>query len=289
MIDCRYVLITPARNEEAYIEKTIQAVISQTVLPEKWVIVSDGSTDQTDNIVEKYLGRYGFIELLRVQGDNERNFGSKVRAIHKAHGLLTDTEYEFIGNLDADITFGVDYYELILHKFTVNIRLGIAGGFIHEKEKEEFVRRPFNDIGAVPNAIQLFRRECYEETGGFIALRYGGEDSYSEVMARADGWEVESFPDIKVMHHRRTLAAEGHLEGAFRQGKMDYDLGSSLIFELLKCIARTKIKPYGKYAGYRFAGFISRYFAKEKRGVSKEFIKKLRSEQYSKIINIFSN
>jgi len=289
MTDYRYVLITSARNEEAYIEKTMQAVISQTIPPEKWIIASDGSTDQTENIVRKYANEWDFIELLCVQGDRNRNFGSKVRAIHKALELLVDTGYEFIGILDADISFGTDYFELIFNKFRENNLLGIAGGFIHEEEKGEFIPRPFNSTGAVPNAVQLFRRECYEETGGFVALKYGGEDSYSEVMARAAGWEVESFPGIKVLHHRHTLAAEGRLEGAYREGKMDYGLGSSIIFEILKCIGRTKVKPYGIFAGCRFAGFISRYLVKEQRGVSGEFIKKLRSEQYSKIISIFLN
>jgi glycosyltransferase involved in cell wall biosynthesis len=284
-----YVLITPARNEEAYIEKTIQAVISQTILPEKWIIASDRSTDRTDDIVAKYANEWDFLELLRVEGDNERNFGSKVRAIHKAASLLAYTHYEFIGNLDADISFGSDYFESILDKFRDNSRLGIAGGSIYEEVKGEFIPRPFNGSGEVPNAVQLFRRECYEQTGGLVALRYGGEDSYSEVIARAAGWEVESFPGIKVFHHRRTLGAEGLLKGGFRQGKMDYDLGSCVLFELLKCIARAKVKPYGLYSGYRFAGFISSYIAKEQRGVPREFIKKLRSEQYGKIKNIFSD
>jgi glycosyltransferase involved in cell wall biosynthesis len=283
-----YVLITPARNEEAYIEKTIQAVISQTVLPEKWIIASDGSTDRTDDIVAKYAGVWDFIELLRVQGDSGRNFGSKVRAIHKAQELLAQTDYQFFGILDADTSFGPDYYELILNKFMADSRLGISGGFRYEEEKGEFVSRPFNSTDSIPNAFQLFRRKCYEEIGGFIPLRYGGEDWYSEVSARSLGWKVAAFPEIKVLHHRRTLGAEGQLKGGFRQGKMDYDLGSSVIFELLKCAARAKVKPYGLYAVYRFAGFISRYFAKEKRGVSGEFVKRLRSEQYVKIINLFS-
>jgi glycosyltransferase involved in cell wall biosynthesis len=285
----KYALITPARNEEAFIERTIQSVISQTILPEVWVIVSDGSTDRTDKIVKSYMKKYKFISLARRDGDDLRNFGSQVRAFNAGFKKLNGLEYDFIGNLDADVSFQTDYYETILKRFDARPRLGLAGGIIFEENNGRFVPRLNNRTYSVAHAVQLFRRSCFEDIGGYVPLRYGGSDSYAETTARFKGWEVQAFPELPVYHHKPTLTAEGMLIGGFRQGKMDYNLGCSIIFELLKCISRTKVKPYGIYAGYRFAGFISRYFAKEQRGVSKEFIKKLRNEQYSKIMNIFSN
>jgi glycosyltransferase involved in cell wall biosynthesis len=285
----KYVLITPARNEEAFIERTIQSVISQTILPEVWVIVSDGSTDRTDKIVKSHMKKYKFISFVRRDGDDLRNFGSQVRAFNAGFRKLNGLEYDFIGNLDADVSFQSDYYEAILKKFSDCPRLGLAGGFIFEESNGKFGSRRYNRTYSVAHAVQLFRRSCFEDIGGYVPLRYGGSDSYAEATARFKGWNVKAFPELPVYHHKPTLTAEGMLMGGLRQGKMDYDLGSSIIFELLKCIARTKVKPYGIYAGYRFAGFISGYFAKEKRGVPKEFIMELRSEQYSKIMNIFSN
>jgi hypothetical protein len=285
MLSSNYVLITPARNEEDYIEKTIQSVISQTVLPMKWIIVSDGSTDKTDDIVGRYLEKYPFIDLLRRKGDPRRNFGSQVHAINAGYEKLQGLEYDFIGNLDADVSFPPDYYETLLKRFSARPRLGLGGGCIYEEQKGQFKSRGGNRTSSVPHAIQLFRRCCFEEIGGYVPLKYGGPDWHAEVMARLKGWEVESFVDLPVNHHKPTLTAEGKLKGGFRQGRMDYSLGSNPFFEVIKCLVRVRLKPYGLYSVCRLAGFVWGYVIREERPVSAEFMKFLREEQISKITN----
>jgi len=283
-----YVLITPARNEEAYIEKVIQSVTCQTIPPEKWIIVSDGSTDRTDEIVNKYVEKYDFIKLLSIKGDAQRNFGSKVRAFNTGYEQLKHIEYEFIGNLDADISFVPDYYERILNKFQQNPKLGLAGGFIYEEYNDKFKSRLFNSVRSVPHAIQFFRGECYELIGGFIPLRYGGVDWCAEVMVRMKGWQVESFPEIKVFHHRHTGTSDGKLRGIFREGIRAYSVGSHPLFEIFKCLSRFKGKPYLVYGLFRTAGFIWGYFRREKRMVSDEFVKHIRREQMQRLQSLFS-
>ncbi len=283
----RYVLITPARNEQAYIANTIISVITQTIKPVKWVIVSDGSTDETDSIVKKYAAENGFIHLLKREGDPRRNFGSQVRAIQAGSRLLEGIEYDFFGNLDADISFGPDYYEKVLAKFRQHPKLGLAGGFVHEQVDNEFQSRKFNSENSVPHAIQLFRRRCYEDVGGYIPLKYGGPDWHAEVMARMKGWEVRSFPEIKVFHHRRTLGADGVLTGGYRQGMMDYSLGSSALFEIVKCLIRFGYRPYFLYGACRLAGFAAACLKREQRMVSREFVSFLQSEQRARLVNIF--
>lgn len=280
-----YVLITPARNEEAYIEKTIQAVISQTILPLKWVIVSDGSTDRTDEIVGRYLNKHPYISLLRRKGDLQRNFGSQVHAINAGYEKMQGLEYDFIGNLDADVSFQRDYYETILKRFQNDVRLGLAGGDIHEKNKGQFKARARNRPTSVAHAIQLFRRECFEDIGGYIPLKYGGPDWYAEVMARKKMWHVQSFPDLPVLHHKPTLTAEGRVKGGFRQGRMDYSLGSSPLFEVFRCLIRVGSRPYGLYAAIRMSGFMWGYIVREDRPVPNDFIKYLRKEQSNKIVS----
>src|SRR6266581_1528242 len=127
-MEALYVLVTPARNEAGYIRKTIESVVSQTRRPMRWIIVSDGSTDGTDQIVNEYSAKHQYIRLLRIDGDTERNFGSKVRAIRAGVGLLESLPYEFTGILDADISFGPTYYESVLRRFQENSRLGLCGG-----------------------------------------------------------------------------------------------------------------------------------------------------------------
>lgn len=281
MLNKSYVLITAARNEEAYIEKTIKSIINQTMLPEKWVIVSDGSTDCTDEIVNEYAKVYDFIKLLHINREGKRNFGAMADAFNEGSKMLKQIRYEFIGSLDADISFEPDYYERVLEKFQMNIRLGLAGGFIYEKYKGEFKSRRFNSLSSVPHAIQLFRRECYESFGGYIPLKYGGTDWCAEVMARMKGWHVEVFPELRVFHHRHTSATSP--KDSFRQGLKDYSIGSHPLFEVFKCIYRIKGKIFLISASLRMVGFLWGYMKIEKRIVSDKFIKYLRKEQIQRL------
>src|SRR6185503_9927379 len=123
----RYVLVTPARNEARFIEMTIRSVIAQTVRPAKWVIVSDGSTDGTDEIVQKYLNDHDWVELVKLPERAERNFAAKVTAFNQGYARVAGLQYEVIGNLDADVSFEPDYLEFLMTKFAANPRLGVAG------------------------------------------------------------------------------------------------------------------------------------------------------------------
>jgi glycosyltransferase involved in cell wall biosynthesis len=249
----KYVLVTPAHNEEAFIEKTIRSVAHQSIAPAKWIIVSDRSTDGTDEIVRHYAKQYDFLHLLRIEGNAERWFGGQVRAFCAGYEQLRGMEYEFIGNVDADVTFGSDYYENILRRFQQNSKLGIAGGFIYEKDDGDFKSRNFNSARSVANAVQLFRRECYEMTGGYMPLQYGGHDWVIEVAARMKG--------------------------------MDYAVGSHPFFEFVKCLRRIKARPYFLGGLFRMAGFVWGYVRREERIVSHELVRYLRDEQVTRVLN----
>lgn len=287
MVKIEYVIITPARNEEAYIERTIQSVVSQKVLPKKWVIVSDGSTDRTDKIVSGYAERHDFIQLLQKSRDSKRNFGAQVHAINAGYKQFGDIDFQFIGNLDADVSFEPDYYERMLEKFQQNPQLGLAGGVIHEKYNGEFKSRPYNSVRSVAHAVQLFRRECYEAIGGYIPLKYGGPDWYAEVMARMKGWQVESFPELRVLHHRQTASAGGIMQGRFCEGLRAYSIGSHPLFEVLKTIRRIRANPYVIGSLVRLGGFIWGYCRREDRMVSDTFIEYIRKEQMQRLKSHF--
>lgn len=279
-----YVLITAARNEEKYIEKTIKAVINQTVLPKKWVIVSDNSTDKTDEIINKYEKKYNFIKLIQNKGDDKRNFGSQVKAINKGYEFIKNLDYDYIGNLDADISFESDYYEKIISCLIKNKKLGLAGGFVYEENNGEFNVKHTRSLNSVPHAIQLFKREVFEKIGGYIELKYGGPDWCAEVMVRMNNWEVRSFKEIPVYHLKPILTGEGLLKGAFRQGLMDHSLGAHPIFQILKCLSMIFYKPLFLYSFTRIYGFIIGYIKNEKRAVSKDFINFLRKEQIDRLL-----
>ena len=122
-----YVLITPARNEAATIELTLKSVVGQTVRPVRWVIVSDGSTDGTDEVVNKYATQHDWIELVRMPERKERHFAGKVHAFNAGYAKVKNLKYELIGSLDGDISFDQDYFAFLLDRFSEVPRLGLAG------------------------------------------------------------------------------------------------------------------------------------------------------------------
>src|SRR6204780_1487083 len=128
-----YVLVTPARNEEALIEKTIQSVIAQTVLPTKWAIVNDGSTDNTESIVSRYAANHPWIELVNLPAHRDRSFAGKVHAFNAGQERVKDLDYEVIGNLDSDVSLDPDHFEFLLAKFQNEPRLGVAGTIFREE------------------------------------------------------------------------------------------------------------------------------------------------------------
>lgn len=286
----RYVLVTAAYNEEALIERLITSVVSQVLLPQRWIIVSDGSTDRTDEIVRDYTGRYPFIQLFRITEDHPRNFAAQANAINAGFDQLKDCDYDYIGNLDADVSFESTYFEQLIIHFENDRKLGLVGGSICEECRGEFRPRMGNRAYSVANAVQLFRRECLETLGGrYCILQYGGHDSHAEVTARMKGWHVQTFSELKVFHHRPTGAGAGLWRHSFRQGLMDYSIGVHPLFEVVKLLARVLRQPYVPAALLRLIGFSYAYCRGEKRPVSKEFMEFLRKEQLERLRALYTS
>ena len=284
-----YVLITSARNEARYIAKTIESVLEQTVLPTRWIIVSDGSTDNTDTIVDRHCQACSFLTLVRRSADTQRSYRSKVQAIWEGYEELRSAEYEFIGILDADVSFEPNYYELVLKEFDANPKLGIGGG-VKVEEGELFSSAPGSVERFVPGSIQLFRRECYEEIGGLWALKYGGEDTAALEMAMLRGWEVRSFPNVVVRHHRRTgTEGNGIFLARLRHGLEDYSVGYHPLFEASKCVRRVAEPPYLLGSLMRMSGYLWGALTKQERELPAEFIKHLRTQQVRRLLGVLTN
>jgi glycosyltransferase involved in cell wall biosynthesis len=279
----QYVLVTPARNEEAYIEKTIESVIAQTVMPQKWVIVSDNSTDSTDGIVRKYAQEHSFIQLVRKDGEEKRTFSSKVYAFRTGYEHVQDTGHDFIGMLDADVSFAPDYYENILKKFDGDKKLGVAGGVRYDLCNGKFVKVlcAKNSVGG---PYQLFRRHCFEQIEGFTPIAIGGEDAVAEIKARMYGWRVESFPEFVIYHYRATgSATKGPLGAAFQDGKKCYLLGYHPLFQIVKSIYRMQNSPRIFGGLFLMAGYFYAMLRRLEKAVPEEVVTFLHTEQQSRI------
>ncbi len=283
MNNFKYIIITPAKNEEKYIEKTILSVINQTVLPLKWVIVDDGSTDSTSDIVKRYLKDHAFIKLVQKEKTDTRNFGNKVFAIREGFKEISNLDYNFYCNLDADVSFEPDYFERLLKKFEINPKLGICGGKVYDLVNNHFIKQQSGE-NSVAGPIQFFRKECYIEINGYTFSKVGLVDAIAEVTARMRGWETKTFPEIVVKHHRRTSSENNNnYKIALREGKTDYHLGYHPSWHLLRSVARIGTPPIILGSILRTFSFAKCYWVKEKRTVNKEFINFIRKEELNKI------
>jgi biofilm PGA synthesis N-glycosyltransferase PgaC len=273
-----YALITPARNESGFIEETILAVARQTIKPVKWVIVSDGSTDGTDEIVEKYVRQYAWIELIRMPERSERHFGGKAMAFNAGFEKLRRISFEIIGNLDADLTFGPDYFEFLIGQFAQDRNLGVAGTPFREgivQYNYHFSRKEH-----VSGACQLFRLECFKAIGGYLPRKEGGVDLVAVVTARMKGWRTETFTGRHSIHLRPQGAAGPHfLKYAFKSGYGDYILGVHPLWQFFRSCYQMSIRPIFINGLLLLSGYFWALVTRPERPVSGEFVQFRRKEQ----------
>ena len=282
----KYVLITPAHNEERFIAKTLDSMVSQTLLPERWIIVDDGSTDGTAEIVGNYVNRYAWMELIQRHQRPDRNFAGKVHAFNAGLERVRSVEYDVIGNLDGDLSFPPDYLEFLIRKFSDDPQLGVAGTPFTEDRGYDSARDSFEGENHVAGGCQLFRRECFEEIGGYIPNPAGGIDWIAVTTARMKGWKTRSFRE-KRFHHYRSLGTAGKSGWAasFSYGEKDYYLGGSPLWQLFRVVYRSKKRPLDGAA--LLGGYCWAAAKRTGRPVSRELIHFHRREQMKKLRSIF--
>jgi len=282
-----YVIVTPAFNEAAYIERTIESVLHQTVRPVRWVVVDDGSTDQTPQIVQRYARQYDWMRYLRRERvPGQAYYASNVYAIQEGLQSLAEIEYEFLAILDADISLPCDYYEAIISRFRDDPLLGIASG-VYENLINGRRHPVLHDRQSTPKAIMVLRRACFEDIGGLLPLPCGGEDTCACVMARIKGWKAWSFPDVEVLHHRPTGtgSAKSILCARFKQGLADCGVGSHPLFVLAKTLRRcVRERPYLIGGVLRLLGFAYGCLCGIRREVPIDVVRFLRREQLLRLL-----
>lgn len=284
----KYILITAARNEEAFISRTLDSVIAQTQVPERWVIVDDGSSDRTAEIVEERVKKFPWITLVRNPKREGRNFAAKADAVNTALAQSQKLEFTVLGNLDADTSFAPDYMEFLMQKFSADPRLGVAGTPFTQEGGYDSTRDSFEGENFVAGPIQLFRRECFKEIGGYTASPAGGVDWIAVMTARLKGWTTRSFADKRYHHHRLMGTAEkSPVAALFSYGQKDYYLGGSPLWQLFRVNYRLLKKPYVVGGSALFLGYVWAAVKRVKRPVSSELMQFHRQEQMKKLRGIF--
>ena len=288
----RYVLVTPARDEARYIRKTLEAMIHQTVLPLRWVIVSDGSTDGTDDIVKEYASKVDWITLLRMPERRERHFAGKVGAFQAGYEQVKHLEYDVIGNLDGDSSFEPDYIEYLLRQFAADPKIGAAGTNYIEDEWDQGLKHDyrFSNIEDVTGQCQLFRKECFEAIGGYKPSKIGGIDLIATISARMAGWQTRVFTDKLLFHHRQQGTAEFFKYTVeWSNGRKDYLFGSHPVWEICRAGYRLTKKPVILGGCLLFLGYLWAMIRYPKPNVTPELVCFRRREQMQRLKRILRN
>lgn len=264
-----YIIITPVRNEEHNIEKTIVSVLAQTALPRQWIIVDDGSEDRTAEIIDRYVFKHPWIYLIRRTDRGCRKLGGGViEAFNMGLSEVCELNWKYIAKLDGDLQLPPDYFERLMEMFISDSELGIASGVYQEQSNgiwSEIKMPSYHAAGA----SKLYRRETFERINGLVENQ--GWDTIDEIKAMNNGWKTKHFETIKFKH----LKKEGSSLGAFFtnrfHGKIYYKTGGGILFFFAKIFHRTLFGKPPVLAGVLLAtGYLEALLSSEPRMVSRE-------------------
>jgi poly-beta-1,6-N-acetyl-D-glucosamine synthase len=277
----RYVVITPVRDEEEFVGSTIEVVCRQTVRPAEWVIVNDGSTDRTGEIIDQYAARFPWIRAIhRTNRGFRKSGGGVVEAFYDGYRTLQSDDWDFIVKLDGDLTFALDYFEKCFAHFDNEPQLGIGGGEIYH-DLTGNMKVEAQPKFHVRGATKIYRKACWEAIGGLWVAP--GWDTIDEVKANMLGWGTRSFQDLPLHHHRLTGAAEGHLRDRMKHGVACYVSGYHPLFVAASCVYRLFKKPYVIGSAAMLYGFVKSYFTKTPQVDDARMITYLRGQQLRRL------
>ena len=276
-----YAIVTPVRNEERFLQDTVDSVAAQTVRPARWIIVNDGSNDGTGGIAQRAAERYEWISVVHRSDRGKREAGGGVvQAFYDGFRLLDETSWRYLVKLDGDLTFEPNYFERCFDRFAEENSLGIGGGLIcsvADGRPESAGDPDFH----VRGATKIYKRDCWQAIGGLAQVT--GWDTVDELKANMLGWTTRTFKDIKAIHHRPAGDAYGVWPNWVKNGRANYVAGYHPLFMFLKCLKRLFQKPYG-IAGIGLAvGFLGSYFRKAPRIDDVEVIRYFQREQMKRL------
>jgi poly-beta-1,6-N-acetyl-D-glucosamine synthase len=292
----RFALITPARNARHTVGRTVAAVRGQQCRPAAWVIVDDGSQDDTAAVARSAADGADWIRVIGRPAGATPDFASKVHAFQAGLAEVSERsepsersgpsglEVDFVGNLDADVTIAPDYFARLLGVFADRPRLGLAGGHVVEVVGQRRTPQRISP-NSVAGAVQLFRREAFDAIGGLRPLRLGGEDSVAEILVRRNGWEVATVFELPVDHHGPILGgARGPVRGWYRRGQMFRGLGYDPLFQVVMGLYRAAAQPpYVLSGAALLCGYTSAALRRDPIALAGDEVAFLRAEQRQRL------
>lgn len=279
-----YVIITPARNEGSHLQQTIDSVAAQALPPRKWIIVNDGSTDDTRQIIDEAAKQHAWIQAVhRADRGFRQQGGGVIESFYDGFRLLGEEPWDYLVKLDADLSFAPEFFAACLARFAADPKLGIGGGTICGEVNGLLVEESQGDPPFhVRGATKIYRRACWQAIGGL--LQAPGWDTLDEVKANMLGWKTGSFPELKLLHHRYTGKADGVWKNWVKNGRANYIVGYHPLFMFCKCVRRVFERPYGVVAAGLWYGFLTGYLTRIPRIQEPEVIRYLRQQQLRRLL-----
>jgi len=277
----QYVVITPVRDEEKFVESTIKCILRQTVLPTEWVIVDDGSSDQTGAIIDRYAAQIPWIHVIhRANRGFRKSGGGVMEAFYDGYNSLRTSDWDFIVKLDGDLSFAPEYFEKCLEYFRREPDLGIGGGDIYHDISGKLTIEE-NPKFHVRGATKIYRKACWEEIGGLWLT--SGWDTIDEVRANMLGWKTHSFSDLQLLHYRITGSADGSVRDGIKHGRVCYSSRYHPLFVLASCFHRIPQKPYIVGSAAVLYGYLTAYLTHPPRVEDPSYIAYIRGQQLKRL------
>ena len=272
----RIIIIIPAYNEAALISKTLDSLLAQTFSAEKIIVVDDGSTDETPQVVASYAAKHNSIQLVQKNSEAAHLPGSKVVQAFNYGLKHLDTDYDLLCKFDADLIFPKNYLEIVAEAFQNNEKLGMYGGFCYVDRNGSWELENLTNKDHIRGALKCYRKTCFNAINGLKTAM--GWDTLDELLAQYHGWEVQTNENLQVKHLKPT----GHTyssKAKYKQGEAFYGMRYGLS---LTTIASAKL-AFRKKSLSLFKDYLNGYFKAQKKHlpflVTKEegaFIRKLR-------------
>jgi len=266
-ISRRYIVITPCKNEGVNLPDLIESMVAQTVRPVVWVIVDDGSADDTSNIIENAMKTRDWIQSIRLN-DTIRDRGPHLASVMKkgfdhavSYSEKNNLKYKYLGNLDGDLTLPPTFYENLMNEFEKDPELGVASGGTEHIVGGQLKYAKIS-VNEPSGGHMLIRRECFEECDG-IPLSHA-MDSVLKAKARIGGWKTKRFEGNVATEIRDVNAAEGYWVGFVHKGKASYYLNINPLHVMARVAIYSFRKPH--YIGIAYlVGYLSSVVRREKR------------------------
>lgn len=275
----RYAIITPVKDEIKYFPFTISSVVDQEIKPVKWVIVDDGSTDGTKELIKELEAKHNWIEGIYLPPKGERKPGGEF-VVNLALKHIDLSSLDFLVRMDGDLKFDDNYFSALFKSFDENPTLGIAGGFCYTFINDQLVKEDHPEFHT-RGPLKTYRVECFKDIGGLVPVL--GWDTIDEIKAHMKGYFTRSFHELKIVHYKPTQSANGSYKSRLNKGIAAYNTGYSPTFAIAKSASTVFNRPYFIGAFWFLWGYYKNFLKHEKKFVDDDFIKYIRKQQVNKL------